>query len=191
MSTTTTRTFELSMLLPWQKRKWIAFIIATFFAIMILLALAAVAINVVFYDDTALDPVNTIFQILFFLYFVTSAALQVRNLRSQFLRIRDDGMSWRMLEGVMSDRMFKPPYSACAFAWTELRSVREEASGIRFHLDDARESYLPLSQLTYAQRQDIKRVLRLHLEEHGIPDRYFFPDGHDEAASVRSTAVVE
>lgn len=191
MITTTTRTFELSMLLPWQKRKWVAFIIATFFAIMLLLALAALAINIFFHGDRIVDPVAAVFQILMFLYFFISAAFQIQHLRSQFLHIGDDGIAWRMLEGFVGDRMFRQPNTTGDFAWTDLDRVREEASGIRFFLDETREAYLPLSQLSYAQRQDIKRVLRLHLEEHAIPDRQFFPDGHGETTSVRSQAATE
>lgn len=182
MVTPTSRTFELSMLLPWQKRKWIAFIIAAFFALLVFLALAAIAIHLFSHGDAEVDAVDAVFQILFFLYFLTSAGLQARHLRSQFLRIGDGGISWRMLEGLAGDRMLRPPYSVADLAWGELRSVREEASGIRFRLTDEREAFLPLSQLVYAQRQEIKRVLHLHLDEHEIPNRPFVPEHADTAA---------
>ena len=51
--------------------------------------------------------------------------------------------------------------------------------------------FLPLSDFSYAQRQDIKRVIGLHLSEQNITAHAFTPVGwHDEPEAETGEAAV-
>ena len=106
-------------------------------------------------------------------------------------RIDDNGCSWRLIDGGEMLQRMRPPISEHMVRWESVRELHHEASGIRFSFHDKKDVFLPLSDFSYAQRQDIKRVIGLHISEQNITAHAFTPVGwHDEPEAETGEAAV-
>ncbi|MBR9973944.1 MAG: hypothetical protein KFF77_00035 [Bacteroidetes bacterium] len=168
------RELDIKLMLPLQKRHWIFFFLS-----MLLIALLLWMMG----WGITHDPSFGSFQLLFFTFLMLQSAYRLRYLKSLYLRIGEAGLSWRLIDGVEYFQQWRPPISEHALRWERLRGVRHEASGMRCLLDDDATVFLPLSNLSYAQRQEVKRVTELHLAERNIELIPFVPAGWHETGN--------
>jgi hypothetical protein len=184
------RTLEIKLMIALQRKQWIGL---TFFLIM-----TGAFVWRLFYDVTR-EPFMTSTQAIVWAVITVMMMLRIRYLKSIFLRIDDNGFSWRLVEGGDMLQRMRPPISEHVVRWESVRELHHEASRIRFSFHDKKDVFLPLSDFSYAQRQDIKRVIGLHLSEHDITAFVFTPVGwHDDPegdegddASVQGSPTTE
>lgn len=165
------RELEIKMLVPLQKKHWI---------LLLLSSAILVALPWTFFFGITQDPFYATTQVVVFLFLIGQSILRLRYLKSLALRIDEDGLAWRLIDGIDVFQRMRPPISEHKVRWDALRGVRHEATGMRCFLRDGADIFLPLSNFSYAQRQDIKRVTALHLAEREVPEMEFIPVGwHD------------
>ncbi len=115
-------------------------------------------------------------QMFAFAFLAAESVSRVRFLKSLFLRINAEGISWRLVVGLeILNR--RPPNSSAALRWDEIAAIRQEATELRISIHGAKDDLqLPLSQFNYAQRQDIKAAVAANFTE-------MITDEDDAAAS--------
>ena len=108
------------------------------------------------------------------------ALLRLRYLKALYLRINDEGMSWRLIVGIDYSNNIRPPVSDATLSWKDITGIRQEATGMRVAVVGKKdELLLPLSNFSYAQRQEIKRAVAEH---YGTPT----PAGEDAEGDVEA-----
>jgi hypothetical protein len=176
------RTLEITLMIAMQRRQWLIFILFT--------AMTCALLWLAVYGVTR-EPFFTSSQLLVTVVMAVMTLLRIRYLRSLFLRIDDNGFSWRLIDGVEFLQQMRPPISEHALRWESVRALHHEATGIRFHLNEKKDVFLPLSNFSYTQRQDIKRAIGLHASEYHITIHAFTPVGWHDEPEVESGEVDE
>lgn len=101
-------------------------------------------------------------QLFAFAFLAVESVSRVRFLKSLFLRIDAEGISWRLVVGLeILNR--RPPNSSASLRWDEISAIRQEATELRISIHGVKDDLqLPLSQFNYAQRQNIKAAVEAH-----------------------------
>jgi hypothetical protein len=166
------RELDLKLMLPLQKRHWFFFILSSLLLTLVMWMLLRGITHDPFFAST---------QLVIWIFLMLHSAYRIRYLKSLNLRIGEAGLAWRLIDGVEYFQQLRPPISEQHLRWERMRGVRHEATGMRCVLDDGSAVFLPLSNFSYSQRQDIKRVSELHLAERGIEVIPFVPAGWHQA----------
>lgn len=181
MTDESTRELEIKLMVPLQRRQWM---------LLILYMAVICALMWVAHYWLTNEPFYSSWQLIVIVVIAAQALLRVRYLKTLFLRINRDGCSWRLIDGFEKLQQTHPPISEHDIRWNALSGVRHEATGMRCFLRDGSAVFLPMSNFSYAQRQDIKRVMALHLSEQEITAQPFTPVGwHDEPAPAAKGAT--
>lgn len=160
------RELEIKLLPAWQRWQWLGVILGGLVALVVAAGLIAVVLRLATIGSLDADSPWMILQILYFVGFTLQMTSRARYLKGQRLRISNDGISWRLINGSAILLNSRPPISEEQFTWTDLQSAQKEASGYRFFLKNEKEAFIPLSFFTYAQRQDINSCVSIHVQEH-------------------------
>ncbi len=181
MTDESTRELEIKMMVPLQRWQWML--------LMLYLAVACALMWVAYFGLTN-EPLYSATQLIVVVVIAAQALLRIRYLKALFLRINRAGCSWRLIDGFEKLQQTHPPISEHDIRWDALSGVRHEATGMRCFLRDGSAVFLPMSNFSYAQRQDIKRVMALHLSEQKIAAQPFTPVGwQDEPAPAAKGAT--
>lgn len=104
-------------------------------------------------------------QLFAFAFLAVESVSRVRFLKSLFLRINAEGISWRLVVGLeILNR--RPPNSSASLRWDQISAIRQEATELRISIQGEEDDLcLPLSQFNYAQRQNIKAAIAAHFDD--------------------------
>lgn len=181
MEAKNSRELEIRLQVPLRPWHWVLF------AFLLIMNCAFIWLIL---DGILHNPLLASTQMAVMVMMTAVAVLRIWHVRSLFLRINDDGCTWRLIAGVDIPQQTRPPISEHMVRWETVRVLRHEASGIRVNPDENTEVFLPLSNFSYAQRQEIKRVVATHVSERGITAHAFTPRGwNDEDAEASVEGV--
>ncbi len=184
------RELEIKLLPAWQRWQWLGVILGGLVALIVAAGLIAVVLRLTTIGSLDGDSPWVILQILYFVGFTVQLASRARYLKAQHLKISDDGISWRLINGFIALKMYRPEISEDQFSWRELNSVQKEASGYRFFLENEKEAFIPLSLFTYAQRQEINSCLSIHVQEH-VSELSSFEEVNGDDVSQKDSQLAE
>lgn len=145
---------EIKLQPHWKKRQTILFIVTVALTLALLYMISV---------NLFQDPVMGAIHGAIFLVFILQSIYRVRYLKALYLRINDLTISWRLIAELDIQQRLRPPISEAELAWHDITRVRNMATGMYFTVQgEEEEHYLPLSNFSYAQRQEIKSAVAAH-----------------------------